>query len=680
MAADVGGTFTDLVSIESDGSVRRAKVLSTPPHFEKGVIEGLGGLTGGGVAGIGNLIHATTTATNAILERSGPRTGLIATEGFRDVLEIGRLRYPRLYDLAWVKPAPLVPRERRLAVPERIAADGSVVRPLDPDAVQAAARKLRDQGVEALAVCLLNSYANDRHERAVGEVLARELPGVPISLSVDVLPVIREFDRASTTVVNAYLRPVIGSYLGRLEQGLAARGSRAPVLMLQSAGGVMPASDAARLPAFGVESGPSAGVMAAAALARDLGLERVISFDMGGTTAKAGMVLHGRPAMADEFEVGAGISSGSRLSRGGGYLLRTPSLDLAEVGAGGGSIAAVDRAGGVSVGPRSAGADPGPACYGLGGAAATLTDANLVLGFLSADGLLNGGMRLSTEAARRVIGEQLAQPLGLSVERAADAAHRVAVAIMARAIRAVTSERGHDPRKFTLAAFGGAGPGHAAALAGHLGIRRVLVPAFPGVFSAIGLARADLRWTAAKSQMIALDDGAAALLRDGFGELERRALGMAAAAGYRDSELQIERIAACRYRGQSFELPVGVAAGRMGRKLVGEVREAFEAAHHDAYGHREPNARVQAVTLRVDVVHAVHSPAPRGTADGRAGDVRPVWSGSRMERTPVLGRAGVRRWTAGPLVIEDYDATTLVPSGWRAHTDSDGHLHLERLR
>lgn len=679
VSADVGGTFTDLVAIEADGTVRLAKVLSTPPSFETGVIDGLDVLTNGDLTDVGELVHATTAATNAILERRGPRTGLITTEGFRDVLEIGRLRYPRLYDLTWRKPEPLAPRELRMAVPERIAADGSVVRPLDLDAVRAAVQQLIDAGVETVAVCLLNSYANDLHERQIGKILADEMREVPASLSVDVLPVIREFDRVSTTVINAYLRPVIGSYLGRLGCVLATRGCHAPILMLQSSGGVMPAVDAARLPAYGVESGPSAGVMATAALAQDLQIQHAISFDMGGTTAKAGMVMHGNPAMADEFEIGAGISSSSRLSRGGGYLLRTPSLDLAEVGAGGGSIADIDRAGGIRVGPRSAGAEPGPACYGRGGTAATLTDANLVLGFLSCDGLLNGSMRLNTEAARSAVAEHLAQPLNMSIERAADATHRVAVAIMARAIRAVTSERGHDPRKFTLVAFGGAGPGHAVALAEHLNIRRVVVPAFPGVFSAIGLARADLRWTTTRSRLIGLEEAAAAdQLRDVFRGLEVRAFDMAAAAGYRRAALRTQRIVECRYRGQSFEIPVSLDARRITKSSVVELREAFESTHNATYGHREPDSAVQAVTLRVEVLHPAGSPTPRSLPDQRSGFMRPVWNGTRMQQAPVLGRTGLPRWTTGPLVVEDYDATTLVPRGWRVRTDPRGHLLLER--
>jgi N-methylhydantoinase A len=681
VAADVGGTFTDLVALDGDGRPQRLKEPSTPPDFETGVIGGLARLTHGDLGELSELVHASTVATNAILQRQGPRTGLITTEGFRDILEIGRLRYPRLYDLAWRKPPPLVPRDLRLGVPERIQADGSVLRRLDRRAARRALRRLRAAGVESLAVCLINSYANHVHERAIGELAQEELPGVPVSLSVDVLPVIREFDRTSTTVINAFLRPVVGSYIERLTAALRRVGSRAPLLLLQSGGGVLPAADAARLPAYGVESGPSAGVMASAALARDLGLDRVISFDMGGTTAKAAVVLDGTPAQADEFEVGAGLSAGTRLSRGGGYLLRTPSIDLAEVGAGGGSIARVDASGGLAVGPASAGADPGPACYARGGAEATLTDANVVLGNLSPSALLGGAMPISAAAARKALAAKVARPLRLDLEQAADAVHQVAIATMARAIRAVTSERGLDPREFTLVAFGGAGPGHAAALAAHLGIRRVLIPPSPGLFSATGLLRADLRWTAAQSELVDLADrDAAARLRASLGALTQRAVGMAVAAGHARRSLTLERVVECRYRGQSFEIPVPMPDGRIGRPALTRVREIFETRHEAAYGHREAGSVVQAVTLRVDAIRPQQASALR-ERPVRARDPgrRNVWFGRRRRRTPVVGRGDARGGLAGPAIIEEYDATTVVPPGWRARLDRFANLVLARL-
>ena len=411
-AADVGGTFTDLVAVDADGGVTRHKTLSTPPDFDTGVLEGLRACGGGSLVPFAGLLHASTVATNAILERRGPRTGLITTEGFRDVLEIGRLRYPRLYDLSWSRPEPLVERQLRLGVRERLAADGSVVTPLDADSVSHALDVLERADVQAVAICLLNSYVSDRHEIEVEQQVRDRLPEAAISRSSAVLPLIREYDRTSTTVINAFLQPVMGVYLRRLAEALRAAGSQAHILMLQSSGGVMPAAEAAQLPAFCLESGPTAGVLAAAQLARERGLDRVLAFDMGGTTAKAAVVLDGAPAIAPELELGGGISSGTRLTRGSGYLLRTPTIDLAEIGAGGGSIARVDQAGGLSVGPDSAGADPGPACYGHGGQEATLTDVNVVLGHVSPTGLLGGDMAIDAARAERAVAENLAGPLG----------------------------------------------------------------------------------------------------------------------------------------------------------------------------------------------------------------------------------------------------------------------------
>ena len=499
---------------------------------------------------LASLLHASTVATNAILERRGPRTGLITTEGFRDVLEIGRLRYPRLYDLSWSRPEPLVERRLRLGVGERMAADGSVVRPLDERSVAAALDVLVKADVEAVAICLLNSYVNDRHEVEVERLVRERLPEAAVSRSSAVLPLIREYDRTSTTVINAYLQPVMGDYLGRLAEALQDAGSRAPILMLQSSGGVMPAAEAAELPAFCLESGPTAGVLAAAQLARKRGLDRVLAFDMGGTTAKAAVVLDGAPAIAPELELGGGISSGTRLTRGSGYLLRTPTIDLAEIGAGGGSIARVDQAGGLSVGPDSAGADPGPACYGRGGREATLTDVSVVLGHFSPSSLLGGDMSIDAELAESAVAQHLAGPLGSDVARAADAARQVAAAELARALRAVTSERGVDPAAFTLVAFGGGGPGMAAGVADLLGIRRVLVPAGPGVFSATGLLGADLRWMATHSPLIDLGaTDAGSRLDEALGSLRERCMALAAAGGYRAADLDIESVAECRYRG-----------------------------------------------------------------------------------------------------------------------------------
>ncbi len=682
-AADVGGTFTDLVAVDADGAVTRHKTLSTPPEFDSGVLAGLQACSGNSLASLTSLLHASTVATNAILERRGPRTGLITTEGFRDVLEIGRLRYPRLYDLSWSRPEPLVERRLRFGVDERMAADGSVVTPLDAGTVSDALNVLAEADVEAVAICLLNSYVNGRHEIEVERLVRERLPDVAVSRSSAVLPLIREYDRTSTTVINAYLQPIMGDYLERLAQGLRRAGSRAPILMLQSSGGVMPAAEAAQLPAYCLESGPTAGVLAAAQLARERSLDRVLAFDMGGTTAKAAVVLDGVPAIAPEMELGGGISSGTRLTRGSGYLLRTPTIDLAEIGAGGGSIARVDQAGGLSVGPDSAGADPGPACYGRGGQEATLTDVNVVLGHVSPTGLLGGDMAIDAARAERTVAENLAGPLGADVARAADAARQVAAAELARALRAVTSERGVDPAAFTLVAFGGGGPGMAAAVADLLGIRRILAPAGPGVFSATGLLGADLRWMATHSPLIDLGaPDAADLLTESLTVLRERCTTLAAAGGYQATDLEIESVAECRYRGQSFEIPAAIPAGRVTKRTLETIRDRFEALHEATYGHRDSTSPVIAAVLRVSAVRANDPIALRESqARSETRMQRRAWFEGRWRSVPVLLRGDLgRRPMLGPLIVEDYDATTVVPPGWRCSREADGALLLEASR
>ncbi|MFN8536794.1 MAG: hydantoinase/oxoprolinase family protein [Thermomicrobiales bacterium] len=409
VGADIGGTFTDLVLLGDDGRVFVKKVSTTVGDFAQGIVGGLvealaeRGLAGGAVA---EVIHGTTVASNAILEFRGAKVGLITTAGFRDVLEIRRLRMPALYDLTWQKPPTLIERYLRTEVGERINGRGEIVRPLDEASLAAAAAHLLRERVEVIAVCLLNSYANDVHERAIRAYLERHAPDIPICLSSEVLPEIKEYERTSTTVVNAYVMPTVRRYLHRLGEGLTASGVGAPLLVMQSSGGIMSAAVAAERPMYIIESGPAAGVVGARALAQRLDIPNVISFDMGGTTAKAGIIEGGEINRASEYEVGGGIMIGSRLLKGGGYLLRAPAIDLAEVGAGGGSLIWIDRGGALKIGPQSAGAFPGPACYGLGGAEPTITDANVVLGYLNPAYLAGGGVALRAELSHRTLTER----------------------------------------------------------------------------------------------------------------------------------------------------------------------------------------------------------------------------------------------------------------------------------
>jgi N-methylhydantoinase A len=492
---DIGGTFTDVAMVEADtGRIAIAKVPTTPHDFGQGVIDGIGqGLRDNAIdpATVTLLSHATTVVTNALLEKKGARAGFIATRGFRDILELRRSSRPDLYDLFQDAPAVLVPRRHRFEITERIDAQGAVVTPLDEAEFSPLIEAIRAAGLQTVAVSLLFSFLNDTNERRIGEVLRAALPDVAVYLSCEVLPEIREFERASTTAVCAYVGPLLRSYLDRLRR--AASGLGLPALhVMGSSGGVFDIAEALRLPAAVVESGPAAGVIAASLAGRQLDRPNLISFDMGGTTAKASVIVGGEIAVTAEYEVG-GAANAKRWMHGTGHPIRVPVIDLAEVSAGGGSIAWIDPGGALKVGPHSAGADPGPAAYGAGGTRPTVTDADVVLGWLDRGALLGGALRIDLAAAERAIADAVASPLGLPVAEAAARIVEVVNANMAQALRIVSVERGHDPHEFSLIAFGGAGPVHAAALAEELQIPEVIIPPAPGAFSALGLVASDLR-------------------------------------------------------------------------------------------------------------------------------------------------------------------------------------------
>ena len=497
LGADIGGTFTDLVIAAPDGGYWTKKLSSTQDDLSRGIIEGMGQLLSEqdvAFESIEEIVHGTTVATNAILQDKGAKTALITTEGFRDVLELRRMRVPSLYSLLYAPPKPLVDRHLRLEVTERVGADGEVLLPLDMDSLHAAINVIREEGAEAVAVCFLHSYRYPDHERAVGEELRRMLQGVFVSLSVDVLPEIREYERTSTTVVNACLGPIVKSYTDSLVRRVKDASSDAPVRIMQSNGGIMSARRAAQTPVQMLESGPAAGVIAADNLGKRLGLKNIITFDMGGTTAKAALIENGSPSYTTDYEIGAGISLSSKLVTGGGHAVKVPVIDLAEVGAGGGSIVRVDAGGALKVGPNSAGSYPGPACYNIGGSEPTVTDANLILGYINPSYLAGGEVELTSSLAESSIRSTVAESLGLSLQDAAHGVHAVANVNMIRAIRAVSTYRGRDPRDFVLLAFGGSGPIHAADMARSLGIGTVVVPPSPGLFSAVGLLQARPEW------------------------------------------------------------------------------------------------------------------------------------------------------------------------------------------
>jgi N-methylhydantoinase A len=672
---DIGGTFTDIVAISSDGHVATHKIASTPQDYGEAIIDGLATLAADG-GEVADVLHGTTIGSNAILEGKGARTALITTKGFRDILEIRDLRMPVLYDLHWTKPRALVERRLRLEVIEKLRPDGSVAVPLDTTSLASAIEMLRKEDVQSLAICLLHAYANPAHERAVAEAVRAALPDVAISVSHEILPEIKEYPRTSTTVINAYVQPVVRAYVTSLAARLRALGIEAPLQLMQSNGGLASAEFATTAPAHIIESGPAAGVVGGAALAVRIGEPRVITFDMGGTTAKAGLVENGDVLRSEALEVGAGVMAGSRLLVGAGYLLKLPAIDLAEVGAGGGSICRLDAGGAPKVGPDSAAAEPGPACYGRGGTEPTITDCNLVLGYLDPAGLVGGELKLDVEAARTAIGRKLAGPLRRSVEEAAYGMLRLASASMMRAIRAVSVERGRDPRQFALLAFGGNGPLFAAAIAAELGITRVIVP-LPGVFSAFGLLVADTEHHATRSLRMRIDEADHARITAVLQELVEAGAERLTRDGFPPQRQQFRCTALARYVGQSSEIAVPLTGG-----ISPHFGEQFGEEHERNYGFRAPpDEPVELVGLSViarGVSDRPRLPAAIPPSAIPVPSIRRAWfADSGWIDTPVADRAALgSQRRAGPLIIQEYDATCLVPRGADAALDAFGNIRL----
>ncbi len=689
IGADVGGTFTDVIIQRHDGQISSRKVLSTPPHYDKAVTDAIDSLLGGenhqgAAAHVSDVVHGTTVATNAILERRGANIALVTTAGFRDVLELRRVRMPHLYNPLWRKPPPIVERELRFEVAERILADGTVHRPLDERSVLDLVPRLRDSGVEAVAVCLLHAHRHPAHERQIGVILRRELPEAFVVLSSDVLREQNEYERTATTALNAYVIPIMGEYLSALETGLRAISIDAPVSIMQSSGGAMTATDAAELPVYALESGPAAGVVAAQGLATQLGIGNAISFDMGGTTAKASLIEEGRVTLTREYEVGADLSVGSRLLRGSGELIRVPSIDIAEVGAGGGSVAWLDIGTGLQVGPRSAGADPGPACYSLGGTEPTVTDSNVVLGYVRTGPLASGDVSVSHAKAVEAH-QSISQALGLTIEETARGIHDLTNARMMRALRAVSSERGRDPRDFALIAFGGAGPIHAAGLASELGIKTVVVPPNAGVFSAVGLLYArsqyhDVRFCEVSARTPT--DETVMTLSSLYQEL-KTALG-------RKVPVEITEWTATadvRYQGQHWDLEVDIPSIDLTADIVRGIVESFEDLHEHVYGVRKDiDAPVEIRAVRLTALGASSTrPDITVVADkpsGAIGRMRPalfsLWDGAK-DVTVVARPDLAPEPRPGPLLVDEYDTTIVVPPEWQVRLDPSGAVVMEQL-
>lgn len=685
IGVDVGGTFTDVVLAMPGGSVVLHKVPTTPDDPGLGVAEGIRQIlaeSGLRPEDVAEVVHGTTIASNTILQKTGARTGLLTTAGFRDVLEIGRIRTPGMFDLSWSKPQPLVPRRWRLEVAGRIASDGTEVKPLDEAGVRDVAAFFLAERIEAAAVCFINSYANPRHELRARDVLQEAAPGLLLTTSCEVLPEIKEYERTSTAVVNAYLLPAMRSYLSRLADRLAALGLRAPVQVMASSGGMIGLATARERPVFAVGSGPAGGVAAAARLG---GAADLIAFDMGGTTAKAALVEGGQPAQVTEYEFRDGISSPSRLTKGAGYMLRVPAIDIAEVGSGGGSIARIDAGGLLQVGPVSAGGDPGPACYGRGNGLPTVTDANMVLGLLNPEALAGGSVRVNPALAAQAIQTHVAGPLGIGLTAAAHGIRAVANAGMARAIRAVTVERGRDPREMALMAFGGGGPLHAVDLARILGITHVVVAPMSGVFSAAGMLAADVEHSLVRALLLPLDTAAQGAVQAALDALLAEGRRDLAGEGYACGSIVLRLAADVRYLGQSSELTVSLPGAVFDPAARQALGESFRTAYAAIFGYRSDDP-LELVNLRLTAV---------GIAPGRLS-----FDTLRLSGAALYGQTGRRAawFTAGtpavdalllprsaigpervhgPAIIESYDTTIALPPGATARAGTAGAILIE---
>ncbi len=684
VGADIGGTFTDLVLLRSDGAYTVRKVSTTADDFSKGIASGLSELLLDETLtpeSVSEIVHGTTVATNAILENKGVTTALVTTKGFRDVLELRRLRFPDLFSLNYRPPEPLVPRRRRFEVEERLLPDGSIRIPLDHTSLANALNELASAQPEAIAVCLLHSYVNPEHERMVTDAVRERFPDTYVSSSIEVLPEIREYERTSTTVINSYIGPIVDTYLKSLRSRLDDKKISAPVSIMQSNGGVMSAVAARRAPSKIIESGPAAGVVGAHRLAARLGLENVITFDMGGTTAKASLIERGERSLTTEYEVGAGISLSSRLVKGRGHALKLPVLDIAEVGAGGGSIVRIDAGGSLRVGPESAGALPGPACYRLGGTDATVTDANLALGYINPSTIAGGTVEVDIDAARQALQKSAAEPLSVDLNEAAYGVYAVANTTMIRAIKSVTTYRGRDPRDFSLMAFGGSGPLHAAEIARSLGIRQIIVPNAPGVFSAIGLLEAAPEYGFSRTMISDPAGLTHKSLTGAYKDLEDESYEVLRSEGLDDTRGgSWRRSADLRYRGQAHELTVS-ADTESNEDLTTEIVERFHLEHERTYGRRASDEPVDLVTIRSTFHIEIDDVVPRTAGNLSSHQAtRTAYFGRALGAlaTPVIERAELNETARqGPLIIEEYDSTTLVPPGSTARLDDLRNIVIE---
>jgi N-methylhydantoinase A len=663
---DTGGTFTDLIALDTEARTLRAlKTSSRPDAPGRAIVTALaeGEISG---SALERFTHGTTVGTNALIERNGCRVGLLTTKGFEDTPFIQRINRRVLYDLTWTKPRPLVASRRAcLGVNERLAADGTVLAAVDEADVRALCGRLREQGVEAVAVCLLFAYVNTEHEETVKRIVQEELGDVPVSVSHEVAPVWREYERASTTIADAYLKPLLTRYVGSLDVELQAAGMDRAWTIMKSNGGAMLAAAAAESPVQTVMSGPAGGMIATERVARSLDLRDVLTLDMGGTSADVGILVEGEQRHTTEYEIEWGVPAA------------VPVIDIKSIGAGGGSIAWADKGGFLRVGPHSAGAQPGPACYGRGGTAPTVTDADLVLGRLDPGYFLGGRMALDLERARTALAT-LAEPLGMDVLELAASIVEIANENMASAIKMVSLERGHDPRRFALLGFGGAGPLHAAAVARALGIPRVVIPPFPGVFSAVGLLLADLRVDKVWTQAFRSTDVDAATVQSAFDRIEERALGELRQEGYA-GDAEVRRAVNMRYLGQNYEHEVEIPEGEVGEQQLAEAFRSFDALHRARYGYVIDGETIELVSFKitaigrrpaVELVQPIEPPA----SDRRTREV--FFRGHGFVDATIVRRAALASGEAieGPALLEEEGSTTLVAPGMRVERHPHGSL------
>jgi N-methylhydantoinase A len=676
---DIGGTFTDLVVVdETSGAIRVGKVLTTAKDPAHGVEQGVQALLDeAGVAPdrVRAVAHGTTLATNALIERKGARTALLTTEGFRDAVEIQREGRYDMYDLLIDPPAPLVPRHLRREVPERLLPNGAVLRPLDEAAARRIIAELLQAGVEAVAICLLHAYLNPVHERRLAALVMEVAPHLAVSCSSDVVPEIREYERTSTTTANVYVAPLMARYLEDLERRLHGLGVPGQLYVMQSSGGIALPPLARRLPIRLVESGPAAGALAAAQAARERGDARLLSFDMGGTTAKACVIDGGAPLVAREFEV----ARADRFKKGSGLPIRVPVIEMIEIGAGGGSIARVDRMGLLKVGPDSAGADPGPACYNLGGRQPTVTDADLLLGYLDAEFFLGGRMRLDRAAAERAVVEHVGRALGLDATTAAWGIHRVVNESMAAAARIHGIERGRDLRAYPLFAFGGAGPVHCWQVARILKVPRILLPFGAGAISAWGLLAAPLAFDFVRTVRARLDAADWDALNRLFAAMEAEGRELLARAGVAPEAASVSRLAEMRYAGQGHEVEAHVPNGRLSASSLPTITAAFEDAYRALYHRLPQGVPIEALNWRV----TVSGPPPSLAFGGAAGRARPTADAVKTTRrawfaeaagwvdTPVYDRyaLGPGATFQGPAIVEERESTAVIGPGARCGVD-----------